>query len=333
MSKYNGLNYTTAFLSDLDRLDFSSMLTAKQEDSLKQLIGACTVFDLPPEGYPVGKTELEGLVGEDLTLPFPFVCLEFPKNAREKDGLPVNQIVLTMELEPDPELLDDLEIDSDVRDCWKAGSNIILVRTLAQLRGSSVNRKLFNGWVVSPYQGLLFCSAAYRKKAFGANEKQFTTYLAPVYHNVITLLEKIYRSVTEYDKELKRYQEITNEACYVVCAFMEALTCPTVHIKTARKACPIINARRARKGKKPLNEIKVLNIEVPGVTPERVNRGGTHASPRLHIRRKHTRVLASGREVRVRQALVGKASLGTIDKTYTVNKSIWKEGEDDGHTT
>jgi hypothetical protein len=49
--------------------------------------------------------------------------------------------------------------------------------------------------------------------------------------------------------------------------------------------------------------------------------GGTHASPRWHIRRGHWRQLADGRRVFVRQCQVGDPEQGGVVKDYIVKGS------------
>ena len=48
--------------------------------------------------------------------------------------------------------------------------------------------------------------------------------------------------------------------------------------------------------------------------------GGTHASPRLHIRRRHIRTLPSGALTFVRECFVGEQDRGVVQKTYEVVK-------------
>lgn len=59
------------------------------------------------------------------------------------------------------------------------------------------------------------------------------------------------------------------------------------------------------------------------IVPERLHRraapqGGTHASPRWHIRRGHWRQLADGRRVFVRECEVGDSTRGGVVKDYIV---------------
>lgn len=48
--------------------------------------------------------------------------------------------------------------------------------------------------------------------------------------------------------------------------------------------------------------------------------GGSHASPRFHVRRGHIRRYQTGKTTWVRQCAVGTPELGVIEKTYRVNK-------------
>ena len=84
-----------------------------------------------------------------------------------------------------------------------------------------------------------------------------------------------------------------------------------------------LNKKRAKKGRPPLFEYKVLDIvaDVMAPTPaKKPHQGGTHASPRMHKRRGHIRRLASGKRVWIRDAIVGKPKGGRIEKDYAVHE-------------
>ena len=83
-----------------------------------------------------------------------------------------------------------------------------------------------------------------------------------------------------------------------------------------------LNAKRAKKGKVPMFEYKVLDIvadimEAPKTGVSRPQ--GKHASPRLHKRRGHVRRLSEDRVTWVRNTIVGKPSRGEIRKDYSVH--------------
>lgn len=77
------------------------------------------------------------------------------------------------------------------------------------------------------------------------------------------------------------------------------------------------NDRRAAKGKAPLvYSWHTVEIEPPALKSD--SHGGTHATPRLHQRRGHWRTLANGRQIWVRNCMVGDAARGTVWKDYRV---------------
>lgn len=98
----------------------------------------------------------------------------------------------------------------------------------------------------------------------------------------------------------------------------EALSCTNVSIATHQKASTT-NERRIKKGKLPIYETKVLVIDTPQNRAQaNPPQGGTHASPRQHLRRGHIRRLPTGRNVWVNSCVVGSGSTGRIDKVYAV---------------
>jgi hypothetical protein len=80
-----------------------------------------------------------------------------------------------------------------------------------------------------------------------------------------------------------------------------------------------LNKAREKRGNCPLFTHRVVNL-----TPERFTRGhnegqgGTHASPRLHWRRSHVRMLPNGKRTVVVRHLVGKTELGEVSHEYQV---------------
>ena len=74
-----------------------------------------------------------------------------------------------------------------------------------------------------------------------------------------------------------------------------------------------LNRARARKGKRPIHEIRTVHIKVGEKTFSPSGRShGSHASPRLHWRRGHIRRLQSGQVTTVRPCLVGDVSAGRV---------------------
>lgn len=94
-----------------------------------------------------------------------------------------------------------------------------------------------------------------------------------------------------------------------------ALQCCNVKTSIIPASVPL-NKKRAAKGKLPFVDYKILTIDGAGTTTP--TNGGTHASPRQHLRRGHIRRLSDERRVWVQQCMVGDPRKGLIVKDYQV---------------
>lgn len=95
------------------------------------------------------------------------------------------------------------------------------------------------------------------------------------------------------------------------CAVMR---CTNVYTEEERPSQLVV--RRARKNKLPLFSTWTLKIK-PSARDAR-NLGGTHASPRVHLRRGHVRQYAPGLFTWVQPCVVGRKELGIIHKDYAL---------------
>ena len=78
-----------------------------------------------------------------------------------------------------------------------------------------------------------------------------------------------------------------------------------------------LNKKRAKAGKFPLLSYKTLVVVVDEARTTSQPMGGTHSSPRVHLRRGHIRRLGSGRRVWVQSCVVGSKH-GMVLKDYRV---------------
>lgn len=104
----------------------------------------------------------------------------------------------------------------------------------------------------------------------------------------------------------------------VIADFLAALSCRNVITVDGPAPSVALNKARQKRGKQPFFTYKVLTIEVPNDSVEGPPRGGTHASPRVHLRRGHIRHLPSG-NVWVNAAVVGNKRLGMVSKDYRIS--------------
>ncbi len=99
-----------------------------------------------------------------------------------------------------------------------------------------------------------------------------------------------------------------------VIEFSAAMSCTNVTTETLR---PNREARAARPAS-TLFDYHVLMIEPGREHATSEDRGGSHASPRTHLRRGHIRRLAWGPRVWVNSCVVNPTAIGTVNKDYRV---------------
>jgi len=96
--------------------------------------------------------------------------------------------------------------------------------------------------------------------------------------------------------------------------WLGALACKNVQ---AVENPPTFTQRRAAaKRKRPIFSTWTLHLKPSG---PRADHGGTHASPRVHLRRGHVREYAPGKFTWVQPAVVGRPELGMVHKDYRVD--------------
>ena len=132
---------------------------------------------------------------------------------------------------------------------------------------------------------------------------------------------EVFATTTTGDKWLQRtdlpresrtgLKDIKIEALSVI-RLMAALSCS--NIQTAEIPAPDrLNLKRTRSGKQPFFSYRVLLIGEPSSHGKPA--GGSHASPRVHLRRGHIRRLPNKR-IWVNSSIVGNKALGLVEKSY-----------------
>lgn len=101
-----------------------------------------------------------------------------------------------------------------------------------------------------------------------------------------------------------------------VAAWLKSINQNTVCRQSFVDKDSYIGKKRIQNGKRPL--IKWNTVIIGERKSRSESKGGTHASPRMHDRRGHTRTLSSGKTVWVNACKVGKASDGIGFKDYQV---------------
>lgn len=101
-----------------------------------------------------------------------------------------------------------------------------------------------------------------------------------------------------------------------------ALSCSNVTVDKIEPSRLLQKQRASNKNKAPLFTEHVLTLdgtELKAYNPQGM--GGTHASPRTHLRRGHIRNLADGRQVWVNDTIVNPGN-GFADKTYDMKERL-----------
>lgn len=106
-----------------------------------------------------------------------------------------------------------------------------------------------------------------------------------------------------------------SEAGGSLCVFLTAINCCNV-TRTEHKPVAALQKARAKRGKQPLFSYWTLDIDLDHEQTDRESMGGTHASPRLHLRRGHARQYAEGKYCWVQPHVVGNKALGMVHKDY-----------------
>jgi hypothetical protein len=102
-----------------------------------------------------------------------------------------------------------------------------------------------------------------------------------------------------------------------IASLMAALACKNVSTVDVHPDPAFVKARK-RRGKLPVYSYKVLHIETPLKSSNAADGSGTHASPRIHLRRGHIRRLPQ-HTVWVNACVVGNKERGILAKDYAVH--------------
>jgi len=135
----------------------------------------------------------------------------------------------------------------------------------------------------------------------------------------VELLPEIANSPRSYpDGATKDEMYQSNARC--VCAILnliEVLSCANTSIETI-PAPKTVNKKRIANGKLPFYEYKILTLDPAGQRSQvKSNALGTHASPRVHLRRGHIRRLRD-KKIWINATVVGNRKSGMVVKDYEV---------------
>lgn len=110
-------------------------------------------------------------------------------------------------------------------------------------------------------------------------------------------------------------QTLLNANLEYVSKFLSLLNCRNVE-RTENKPSADHQKRRAKQGRVPLFSYWTLFLRPSSEKGE--SNGGTHATPRIHLRRGHIRRLSTERHIWVQACVVGNKERGMVHKDYAL---------------
>lgn len=120
-----------------------------------------------------------------------------------------------------------------------------------------------------------------------------------------------------YVPQVRSWNLIAGEG--IIECFLTAMNCINVRrVKTVPD--PKLQKARTKRGKKPL--FSFWTLELQGRTEKGAPQGGTHAGPRLHLRRGHPRQFTPGSWTWVQPHMVGNKAAGMVHKDYAAGAGL-----------
>lgn len=113
------------------------------------------------------------------------------------------------------------------------------------------------------------------------------------------------------------FQEVFEQVVDRLGAFLSALNCVNV-TREVTKVDKRLQDRRAKRGRRPIFDYWTLMLDLGRSGDRSADLGGSHRSPRVHLRRGHVRKYLPGKWCWVNAAVVGQKSSGIVHKEYAV---------------
>lgn len=249
-----------------------------------------------PDGGKLIDDDLRGLDGQPLKLPYEQISIEYYDEGRK--------IVLLVhaDKEKKDEIIERINRKYFTKDEKRCG--IWILECKAGI------------WSINPHGITYYYGATY--DALECKILDLTLNLSSLLVDYFpAAIANVDSLLSEDDK--KRSVDTAKKSMFVVFELIEALSCTNITTEPLEIIDPKVNARRIKAGKLPLYETKILTLKTPQAISQGQPGGGTHASPRQHLRRGHIRRLPSG-NIWVNPCVVGDPSKGKIDKSYIVKR-------------
>lgn len=240
-----------------------------------------------PDGGLIFDDNLRCIIGRTIKLPYPIITIEWHNSLAEKSHNFIfdKHVVLAI----------DRETDIEIWSCFHIKDG----KWLPAFYGIELD---VNAWMYGPPENNY---KFYEKHPSGFMLANLPCRDVP-HHGLLDIAERTGMSA----------YEIRGKGVFVL-NLIEALSCSNVRHEPLEPVDQRKNARRIKAGKLPIYETRILTIETGKQTKAGICLGGSHSSPRQHLRRGHIRRLPD-KNVWVNPCVVGRAENGVIDKQYHV---------------
>jgi hypothetical protein len=258
-----------------------------------------------PEGGRILKDKLKGLNGlETIRLPYPSIVIEYPATEHQH-GL-VERLVGEG---------NTFKAPKRIVFAWE-NEGKIFVHSIIQ--GEHKGNK---GWTMQPVIAAVWanqCDESFKPDFCSASrEDERVDFISSVVMPAGELYTTGYGDPSDVNGKERAYADMIDESNAVL-ELIEALSCSNV----SHEALPVqkMNKSAAKRGAAPFDEYRVLVVK-NGSSKEYQPHGGSHGSPREHLRRGHIRILATGKRIWINSCVVNAGVGGRIEKSYDMRKA------------
>lgn len=156
-------------------------------------------------------------------------------------------------------------------------------------------------------------SSSFDMHIFCRRRHQWTFWMAGEIKKNVEISGKKYLTVAHVSANPIKDHQGFSEYVEIVGCFLSALNCSNIR-RIENKQPEKLQKARASRGKKPLFSYWTLELKQERTEGDPL--GGTHAAPRLHLRRGHPRQYAEGKWTWVQPCVVGNKAAGMVHKDY-----------------
>ena len=327
-------NYAAQAEKDL-RVGFKAMCLEKDFERVTSIftneIKNAVHFALPDTGV-IFDDEKKGIRGERVRLPFPKITVEYycpDIEDRESDLIWASKRLILAEELTTQQLIKNIESSLENKEYSDIAKNIknfedddmwIAIHAAAYYPQVNLWTPDAVGWILPSAWDEPFIK---KFESITDRETDYSGKGVAMHGFPVVLCPELIELGTKIDGEdvfKHAMKDIASEVSALL-ELCEALSCSNVHHQVMEQINPAVNQRRIRDGKVPMYETRTLWIDVPGGSKDSGDwKGGTHRSPRQHLRRGHIRNLQSGKKVWVNAAVVGAKESGIIKKDYAIKE-------------